>query len=609
MEVFVPGQKQIKANYDGVRARPAQVNIDTGVLTGAIEGLYQATGKFAKEQPRDLSYWKDIIRSGEQIIGAKTERENVELQIALENQRITDNLTSLQISNQLATASEELKLKQAEKNNDPDSWDAITGDFVSNVSVDTSKMSPEARAVAEEHVNRWKDQQIIGTKYRAVVQNQTNFKETADTTLQNAIRDIDPSKAGETIASMVHTKTITPEQAEAMTMEAGYKMQDRRFELTQNEMVQLINNDDPEGAARVLAAVPERQLDVSKFLYLTRMKNQALMEKNAKTEVLRDPQKAVEELGKLQKGEESEFSKYKFSEVQTQKFMDAAFQRSYENSNQSLSLASDDVANGTLKDPAQLDTDPRYKNLLPSKKQMVKDALSKNAPKNDSREFMAYTWAALNTPVVTDQTDPAYPVVQMHIAGLKNSVAMRFEGAYKDQLTRIIDDHFNGNNAEETELIRSLSDGFKDGLLGEYKVPYVEHGNRWEIDWGSLKSFGTEPLVSSVPVQGTALSPKDQMRAALGDKVPGKLKPGAPVVDQQKYNEASKRLYDSIQAIKQMGKQNKSPEEKRKYRDSVLFTVPLSTALKGTGTTGNTPDQRLQEANEVFNSLFPNGTN
>lgn len=619
----MPRTGLLNADFTGPRQRGPQITLQTGMLTDALSGLYQATGKTPQEQPKDFSYFKDIARAGEQVAGALSGIEQTRMKLAMENQRITDSKLAMEAETKLSEASQQLKIRLAEAGDNPDSWDKITQEFVSGIAVDTSAASPEAKNVIDQHFQRWQTQQVLGTQYNAVVKNQENFKNSAYARASKAIDQLDGKGMMEAYGALRDVGVLTDDEYEKSITDGIDKLASKEFEYAQRDIVQLINQDDPEGAADRLKST--QALRPNDMTYLWRMVNKARIDQRAKVDILTDPQVAIEELSKLEQGKDSSFSKYNLNPVQVQKYKDAAFERSYENSTQAASQAADDIAYGALVLPEQVDSDPRYKGLSPVKRQMVKDAITNSVPKNNDQEFIKYVQAAMNTPVVTDQNDPAYPIVQRQIADLKNRAMLRFDGGYQEQLKQIITDRFNGNNDAEAELLRDLSDSFANGVLGDFKVPYVEHGNRWEIDWNKLGGYSalvasgnvaaanyqffTEGVTKSTVVPGTPLSPKDQARAALEDKTPGKLKPGMLVTDQAKYAKARAALFDAIQTVKQMGQQNRTMEEKRRYVDSIKNVVPLQPLSSNPAAPADSPEMRLQKATETFNSLFPtNGT-
>jgi hypothetical protein len=204
-----------------------------------------------------------------------------------------------------------------------------------------------------------------------------------------------------------------------------------------------------------------------------------------------------------------------------------------------------------------LDRLPKYKGLSPEAKAVVEERLRTGVAGNKPEEFMGLAKFVTDFVATGDET-----LDNLAVADLKAKVSMRFAGAYKDQLNKMIDGMLGDPASLPDFGDRMLTDAFASGHLGNYKVPYVK--SRAEGFFGFMK-----------PVEGTALSPEDL--AQTDSEVPEsqRLLPGEIAQDQKLKALAAERLYKGMRMVEAMRNQKRKPQEIEDWVNTYVQSIGL----------------------------------
>jgi hypothetical protein len=211
----------------------------------------------------------------------------------------------------------------------------------------------------------------------------------------------------------------------------------------------------------------------------------------------------------------------------------------------------------TLTKPEQLDQ-PEFADLTLVQKQTLKQTILEGAPNND-QEWMGLM-AEINNFAPSDNPDQD----ALRLAHIENMVEVRFKGPYKDQLKRMIEERRAGETESDSMAKQKLTNYFKEGFLGNYKVPYVPPKDRW----------------FSADTPGTPLSPADQALTSTDVPEGQRITSGKPVIDIQREAIARQKLSAGLNALALMKKQGKTQKEMDDWVDQYAQQYSIAPALK-----------------------------
>jgi hypothetical protein len=159
---------------------------------------------------------------------------------------------------------------------------------------------------------------------------------------------------------------------------------------------------------------------------------------------------------------------------------------------------------------------------------------------------------------------------------------VRFKGSYKDQLVRMIAERRAGETESDAMAKQKLTNYFKEGFLGNYKVPYVPPKDRW----------------FSADTPGTPLSPADMALTSTDVPEGQRITAGKPVIDIQREAIARQKLSAGLNALALLKKQGKTQKEMDDWVDQYAQQFTVAPALQNKER-ATTPVQQQP----LFNSL------
>lgn len=514
----------------------------------ALSDLNRAVGQGPRYVEEDVSSGvKAVAKGAQQLTGALQE-------LQMRNQDITDKRKLFDAETKLAVMGEELQGKLTLEN-DPNKWETIAAEHMAAAEFDTEGMSPAAIDSLQQYAERTKSLTVARARNGGFAENERRMVDSAKARLQVATMNRDLRGIAETSKVLIDGGHLTPDEGFALMEDHARQVQVAEIRDLDTQVENLIAQNKPEEAKQRILS--------SQFLddpLLIAEKEQRLLKVDAKVEEMQfdnaissNPKAELEELLKPDG---------KYSTKPEWQKQDMIFKAAQMVENKSA-LASKKVANlmaeKTLTKPEQLDQ-PEFADLTPADKEVFKETLVKGAP-NDDKEWMGVADEINNyTPSGNKDQDA------LRLAKLENFVSVRFKGAFKDQLVRMIEER---KQEEESEggvdmAKQKLTNYFKEGFLGNYKVPYVPPKDRW----------------FSADTPGTPLSPADQALTSTDVPEGQRITSGKPVIDIQREAIARQKLSAGLNALALMKKQGKTQKEMDDWVDQYAQQYSIAPALK-----------------------------
>lgn len=532
----------------------------------ALSDLNRAVGQGPRYVEEDVSSGVKAITKGAQQLTSAAQ----ELQIR--NQDITDKRKLFDNETKLAVSGEELQGKLTLEN-DPNKWESIAAEHMASVEFDTEGMSPSAVEALQQYTERTKALTVARARNGGFAENERRLVGSAMANLDIHTRNRNLKGIAEVTKAMVDGGHWTAEQGMNAAQEHARRVQTVEIQDLRTQ-VENLTAEGKYGEAKQL-------IETNHFLndpLLAADKQNMLLKVDAKKEEV-DFTNAISanpkaELDELLKPDGKYSGKPKW---QQQDMIFKASQMVENKSAVSVKRAVNEMVGKTLTKPEQLDG-PEFADLTPVQKQTLKQTLLEGAPNND-KEWMGLA-AEINNFAPSDNPDQD----ALRLAHIENMVEVRFKGSYKDQLVRMIEERRKGETESDAIAKQKLTDYFKEGFLGNYKVPYLAPEKNW-----------TGP-----DTPGTPISPADLERTRSVVPEGQRLKKGDIVVDVQREASARAKWSAGLNGLALMTRKGATAKEKEDWVDSYAQQYSVSAALANKEK-GMTPNPVRQQP--LFNSL------
>jgi hypothetical protein len=525
----------------------------------ALSDLNRAVG----QGPR---YVQEDVSSGVQAIAKGAQQATSALQeLQIRNQDITDKRKLYDGETKLAILQQELQGKLTLEK-DPNKWESLAAEHMAAAEFDTEGMSPSAVEALQQYAERTKALTVARARNGGFVENERKYLESANARLQIAedarnIADVVniANEIGDTLGQ-------PPEVVAANIIPRSRNIQAAEIRDLQTRVKNRVDVGDYAGALEDI----ESNHAISDSLLVADKERMVLGVKAAKEDaefnsaISANPKAELEELLKPD-------GKYA-SKPDWQK-QDMTFKAAQMMENKSAvtsKRAVNQMVEKTLTKPEQLDQ-PEFADLTPADKDTLKETLVKGAPNND-QEWMGVA-AEINDYTPSDNPDQD----ALRLAKLENFVEVRFKGAFKDQLVRMIAERRAGETESDAMAKQKLTNYFKEGFLGNYKVPYVAPKDNW----------------FSPDTPGTPLSPADMALTSTDVPEGQRITKGKPVIDIQREAIARQKLSAGLNALALMKKQGKTQKEMDDWVDQYAQQYSIAPALKEVE--ANSPNPRLPD--------------
>jgi hypothetical protein len=525
----------------------------------ALSDLNRAVG----QGPR---YVEEDVSSGVQAIAKGAQQATSALQeLQIRNQDITDKRKLFDNETKLAVMQEELQGKLTQEN-DPNKWESLAAEHMAAAEFDTEGMSPAAVEALQQYAERTKAITVARARNGGFVENERRLVDSAKARLQIATQNRDLRGIAETSKALIDGGHVTPDVGMALAQDYARQVQVAEIRDLDTQVENLIAQNKPEEAKQRILS--------SQFLddpLLVAEKEQRLLKVDAKVEEMKfdnaisaNPKAELEELLKPD-------GKYASKpDWQKQDMIFKAAQMVENKSAVTAKRAVDQMVGKTLTKPEQLDQ-PEFADLTLVQKETLKETLLKGAPNND-QEWMGLV-AEINNFTPSDNPDQD----ALRLAHIENMAEVRFKGPYKDQIVRMIAERRAGETESDAMAKQKLTNYFKEGFLGNYKVPYVPPKDNW---------FDPD-------TPGTPLSPADMALTSTDVPEGQRITKGKPVIDIQREAIARQKLSAGLNALALMKKQGKTQKEMDDWVDQYAQQYSIAPALKEVEATS--PNPRLPD--------------
>lgn len=483
---------------------------------------------------------------------------------------------------------------------DPSLWEEHAAKkidtFVS--SIDTTGMDERAAMhVKEIFVPTLQGKLMAAVKGKATIEQENKTRQTGFNLLNLAKEAKDPVLTAQSINTLWKSGLINDDEYKLYLLNSGREISKRAL----NDLMQKLKTDQENGDSGTAKERLASDEDAKKLMPEDRYHAETFVKDMDKMQTLANeasvnPYGVIMEANKALAGQKSDmFDKFKLQPYQIDQARKNAEtqlgyldQQAFEEGINMLATSP-----SALKVALENPDEARFAWLSPGRKALLTDKLNNIKKEPDGREFIAFASAIEEMPRAVN----ASPEDRLFITQWQADVKARFSPEQSSMLLQMQDEHWKGSGAEVgSDAIKKLSKAFKDGYLGNYKVPYVENYNPGYF----AKKFGAEPI------EGTPLSPADQARTQLPAKIDGrvneaKLLPGEPVVDQRLYQQAAQAFDRAKQQAVQMRKEGKTEKEINDFIDSIIKTVPLKkAAITNPATLFPSLDQRQDVSKELL---------
>lgn len=531
-----------RATADGLRLRSDN-------LQAAMGELNRAVGQGPRHPNVDYSGIRTLAQGAGQLSAAAVE-------LRKRNQDVTDKRLMYDAESKLMAGAMDLQTKLTQEN-DPNRWEELAASHMGDVvsSIDMRGMSDEARQHLTQYADRYQMMSVARARSGAAVKNEQMLVDSALAVRDTAIMNKDPVLAASSVRPLVDGGHITPEEGTKLVVDGGMKIRAARLSELTDEVNTAVKLKDYGRARSLINDSPDLDMqkkeDYHKFIL------------NAETEdtidnlIASDPNKMIE----MVKNDDHAISD--LSTAKKQEILDKAFNAQQNNNSRAYAAAADAMASGVITKPEDLDK-PQWAQVSPARKAVLKETLRKGQP-NDNSEWMELAYQITHYQKTGDESKDT-----LAYADMEAIAKTRFNGPYQSQLVGLIEANKSGAPQDSDSLARArVTEAFKEGMLGNYKVPYAEEVRAWFT--GELKS------------PGTALSPADQAR--LRSEVPKeqRIKPGDIVEDQKAKEQARIRMEKILNDINMMKKQGKSAKEMEGFaadQISILRSTSMLPPLK-----------------------------
>lgn len=535
--------QQIGADFS-TRARVLQgtgIKLNFGQLNAAYGDLSRAVGQGPRQNLVDNSGERDLAAGIGRAAG-------IGMELIERNQQVTDTRKLYDAETRLLVGQQELEsLLQNEK--DPNKWETVAAAHMDGVlgTIDTEGMSERAKASLGSFTERARMLTVAKARNSGFAKNEAMAFDSANARAAQAAATGD-------VAGFV--------QAKQGTLALGANP-----DVVASEMVigvqGILEKADADMHRNVKIAVDSKDYGMA-TTYLESIKD-PMVRQDAETLVVKSQQGDVLE-SEMVKDPDAFVQSDTFKgleQVEQQKWSEAAFNLKQRNSAMAMQAAQDDMAKGTLFNPVQLKHQTKYKGLTPEAKAVVEERLKTGVPANDPREFSGVARFITDFEPTGVQEDD-----QLAVADLKAKIGMRFSGAYKAQLDKLADKMLADPSTIPDFGDKILSEAFTEGMLGNYKVPYVQPRK--------------EGWITSAR-EGTTLTPADIARTNPNVPEGQRLLPGELAEDAKLKAQAAERHYKGMRMIESMRARGepamKIEEAARKYVES----IGLGASLMGLG--------------------------
>lgn len=533
---------QLGADFS-TRARilGAGIKLNFGQLNVATAALSQAVGQGPRQNLVDNSGERDLAAGIGKAAG-------VGMELIQRNQQVTDTRKLYDAETRLLVGQQELE-SLLQNENDPNKWESVAAAHMDGVlgTIDTEGMSERAKASLGSFTERSRMLTVAKARNSGFAKNEAMAIESANarSAQAEAMGDI-PGMVQAEMGKLALGEN--PDTIKANTFIKAQRMVDKADADMQQNVKIAVDAKDYGLAATYLEGIkdPMAKLDA-----------QTLLEKSQQGDVLeaemvKDPDAFMQ--SDTFKGLEP---------PEQQKWSEAAFNLKQRNSAMAMQAAQDDLARGTLFNPVQLKHQSKYKGLTPEARAVVEERLRTGVPANDPREFSGVARYITDFEPTGVQEDD-----QLAVADLKAKIGMRFSGAYKAQLEKMADKMLVDPASLPDFGDKIITEAFTEGMLGNYKVPYVQPRK--------------EGLITSAR-PGTTLTPADIARTNPNVPEGQRLLPGELAEDARLKAQAAERQYKGLRMIEAMRARGepamKIEEAARKYVES----IGLGASLMGLG--------------------------
>lgn len=528
----------------------------------ALGELNRAVGQGPRYVEEDVSSGVKAIAKGvQQLTGAAQE-------LQLRNQDITDKRKLFDNETKLAVMGEELQGKLTLEN-DPNKWESLAAEHMAAVEFDTEGMSPAAVDALQQYAERTKALTVARARNGGFAENERRMVGSALASIETHTRNRNLKGIAETAKVLVDGGHYTPEQGMELVSNHARQVQAAEIQDLNTQVENLVMGGKYDEAKSLV--------QTNHFIndpMLVADKEQMLLKVDAKKEevefqsaIATNPKGELEELLKPD-------GKYASKpEWQKQDMVFKAAQMVENKSAVTAKRAVDQMLGKTLTKPEQLDQ-PEFADLTLVQKETLKETLLKGAPNND-QEWMGLV-AEINNFAPSENPDQD----ALRLAHIENMVEVRFKGPYKDQLVRMINERRQGETESDAMAKQKLTSYFKEGFLGNYKVPYVPPKDNW----------------FSADTPGTPLSPADQALTDPAVEGAARITKGKPVIDVQREAIARQKLSAGLNALSLMKKQGKTQKEMDEFVDTFAQQYSVNSALKEVEKE-YTPNPRMPDLN------------
>lgn len=489
----------------------------------ALSDLNRAVG----QGPR---YVQEDVSSGVQAIAKGAQQATSALQeLQIRNQDITDKRKLYDGETKLAVLQQELQGKLTQEN-DPNRWESLAAEHMAAAEFDTEGMSPSAVEALQQFAERTKALTVARARNGGFVENERKYLESANARLKIAEDSRDIAGVVRIASEIGDSLGQPPEVVAANITPRVRNIQNAEIRDLDVQVDNLLEQNKPEEARSLI----ENNHFISNDPLLQAEKERRLLKVDAKildnnfnNAISSNPTAEIEELGKPD-GKYSSLPEYK-----KQDMMLKAVQMRDNKSILTSKRVTDRMAEGTITYPEQLDA-PEFKDLTPTMRQTLKQTILEGAPNNNKE------WMSVMNRLNAWKASPDTYQDDIDLNFIENMVAVRFKGAFKDQLVKRIQEIRSGPDAAKTsEAKKYISNLYSSGGLGVTEVPYVPK-----------REAGMFGFVTAR--EGTPLSPADQVRTGTDVAEKDRIKPKDLVTDIRKQEAAQKKMVDLIEGVERI---------------------------------------------------------
>jgi hypothetical protein len=592
--IDAPSSPRLPSSVEGINFRGA---------SDGINSVRAAIGSKRRVKAEDFS---GVIALGQ---GVANLGQNLS-EIAQRNQSLTNTRWAASFEAKKSQSDDQLNVLLA-KEKDPNKHTELakkhTSDFIAGLNYEG--VSEDQRQHVEQNVlPTWQSKTVTGVTLNAVNRNEKRAAEELQALVDIGVDKRKPEMVVAGYRSMFNEGLIGGNQLQSLIEGAVGKIsQNVNAEITSGINDNLARGNTA-GAIAAYENHPDNLLLEKKYREpiiqtLTVAKETSAFQDLAAI----DPNKALDVVSKLQKGENVEGfgnSTASRSPAKLQEWDDFVRRRIFSDDQQAQSDAANAVLEGKLVTERQLDQDYWGKRLTLTGRLKIGEMLSTMKQEKMANDPDRKEWGKIASTIL-QLGAPQTPQDYLDYADHEREIKMRTAGEYRDKLLEMLAAQKNGAPDDAVRpALRILGEAFDDK---NYYVPYqqetpaesglkywLKRGVKAIATQGATEFFGATPQQQAK--QGTAVNAKTRIDVAAE-----KVKQGQAVIDQRLAEQANKAMIEGVRKVKKMQMEGKTEKEITEFAHTYKRTNAIRFGITPTQAPPVSKEEKeIEKANAII---------